>query len=243
MWMIDRLSCDQVDAEFVIPRYVAGTLSPAESAAFEEHLLTCAACQQALTVAVAIREALPKVTVGRTRRIPWFGLSLTTLAAAARAVVVLLPRDQVPDTIRALGGLTQPPVYLGVAVRQAASRSDSLFEAAMAEYVTGDFAAAAEGLSRALAAGADTVPVQFFAGASLLMTDRPADAAEAFRSVINGGDTPYLAEARYYLAKALLRLGQTDAALRELRAAAADTMEIAGEARALADSVEAAAGR
>jgi hypothetical protein len=84
--------------------------------------------------------------------------------------------------------------------------------------------------------------VQFFAGASLLMTDRPADAAEAFHGVIRGGDTPYLTEARYYLAKALLRLGRADEALRELRAAASGMTEIAAEARALADSVEAVVG-
>jgi tetratricopeptide (TPR) repeat protein len=244
MWMSDRLSCDQVDAEFVIPRYVAGTLSPPEGAAFEEHLLTCERCQQALTLAVAIRGALPKAKGGRTRDVPWFGLSLATLAvAAALAMVVLLPRDRVPESMQALGGLTQPPVYLGVSVRQAPSQPDSLFADAMAAYAMGDYTVAAAELPRAIAAGADAVPAQFFAGASLLMIDRPTDAVEAFRSVIAAGDTPYLAEARYYLAKALLRLGQTDEALRELRTAAADGAEISGEARALADSVEAVAGR
>jgi len=241
--MSDRLSCDEVGAGFVIERYVAGTLSESETATFEAHLLTCERCQQEIPLAVAIREALPQAKEGRTRRPPWFGTSMITVAAAAvLASVLLLSRDRVPDALTDLGRVTQPPVYLGVAVRQESSQSDSLFDEAMAAYVTDDFAAAAAGLRRALAAGADAVPVQFFAGASLLMTDRPADAAEAFRSVIRGGDTPYAAEARYYLAKALLRLGRADEALRELRAVVGGTAEIAGQARALADSMEAVVG-
>jgi anti-sigma factor RsiW len=238
--MNDRTSCDEVGAGFVIDRYVAGTLSESETAAFEAHLLTCERCQQDIPLAVAIREAVPELKEGRTRRLPWFGPSIITLAAAAALTgVLLLSRDQVPDALTDLGRVTQPPVYLGVAVRQTPSRSDSLFDEAMAAYVTGDFATAATGLPRALAAGADTVPVQFFAGASLLMTDGPAEAAEAFRSVIRGGDTPYSAEARYYLAKALLRLGRTDEARSELRRIAESASEIAGQARALADSIEA----
>lgn len=241
--MSDNLSCDAVRARASIERYVAGTLPEPETAALEEHLLTCEPCQSEIRLAVAIREALPEVGQRRPWRPRWLGSSVITVAAAAvLAGVLLISRDRVPDQLSELGRLTQPPVYLGVAVRQEPSPADSLFDEAMAAYMTGEFADAAVGLSRALAAGADTVPVEFFAGASLLMTDRPADAVAAFRTVIANGDTPYLAEARYYLAKALLGLGRADEALRELRAVPDGTAEIASEARALADSVEAIVG-
>lgn len=243
--MSERLSCQVVDDGSVVARYVAGTLPDPETAAFEEHLLTCERCQREVHLAVAIREAVPEsrgAAVGSGRR-RWLGPSLITLAAAAvLAGVIVVSRDRVPHAALGLGQVTQPPVYLGVPVRQVPSQGDSLFGAAMAAYAVGDFDRAAAELPRALAAGADTVPVQFFAGASLLMSERPEDAAEAFRAVIRGGDTPYLAESHYYLAKALLRLGHVAEARRELAAAAGSGSEIADAARALDDSLAAAIG-
>ncbi len=243
--MSERLSCQTVSDGSFVARYVAGTLPDPETTAFEEHLLICERCQGDVHLAVAIREALPD-SQGAAARSPWprwLGPSVMTLAAAAvLAGVILVSRDRVPDAVVRLGEVAQPPVYLGVAVRQDPSQGDSLFGAAMAAYAVGDFARAAAELPRALAAGADTVPVQFFAGASLLMSERPEDAAEAFRAVIRGGDTPYFAESHYYLAKALLRLGHVAEARRELAAAAGSGSEIADAARALDDSVAAAIG-
>lgn len=108
--MSDRLSCDEVGAGFVIERYVAGTLSEPETGAFEEHLLTCERCQQEIPLAVAIREALPAVKAGRTRRPAWFRTSTITVAAAAvLAGVLLISRDRVPDVSGNLGRATQEP--------------------------------------------------------------------------------------------------------------------------------------
>ena len=61
--------------------------------------------------------------------------------------------------------------------------------------------------------------------------------------VIALGDTPYRAEAAYYRAKALLRAGDADAALRELEIAVADVGVIGEQAAALADSVRTAGRR
>ena len=54
----DRAVCEEFAAAFVAERYVAGTLSESETAAFEEHLLECDRCQREATLAVAVREAL-----------------------------------------------------------------------------------------------------------------------------------------------------------------------------------------
>ena len=239
-----RSSCDQFAAEFVIERYAAGRLSESETQAFEEHLLECERCQDELTLAVAVREALP---VGEAdeepvvpRRLPWRGAGIgLTLAAAAVATLMILPGRRAAGPFAELGRVTQPPIYLGVPVRQAPARPDSVFDAAMTTYVSGDFADAARGLQESLAVGAHAAPSQFFLGASLLMLDRDEEAAAAFQAVIEAGESPYFVEAHYYLAKALLRMDGADEASVHLAIAAATDSEIGAMARALADSIEA----
>lgn len=241
-------SCDKFVAGFVIERYAAGQLSESETVAFEEHLLVCDRCQQELTLAVAVREALPEADAKRSdpvwKRRPWTraGMGFALAAAAVIAAVLILPIGSVSGPIAELGRVTQPPIYLGVPVRQAPARPDSVFEAAMSAYLAGDYSEAVPGLEAVLAAGADPASSQFFRGASLLMLDEPARAADAFEAVIAAGESPYLAEAHYYLAKTLLRLGDTDGALAQLNAAGAGESEVAALARALADSVTALSG-
>jgi hypothetical protein len=57
--------------------------------------------------------------------------------------------------------------------------------------------------------------------------------------VIDAGESPYRDEARFYRAKALLRLGRATDALAELRQLARGQSEVAAAGAALADSVEA----
>jgi len=239
----DRSSCGRIVSDFVIERYASGRLSDAETAEFESHLLTCDRCQKELVLAVAIRESLPEGEAEQEpavpRRLPWRGLAAgLTLAAAAVAALMLVPRDRVSDRIAELGRVTQPPVYFGVPVRQAPARPDSVFAEAMSAYVAEEYAAAATGLEEALMAGAGSVPAEFFRGASLLMLGRPDEAERAFSAIIEAGDSPYLAEAHYYRAKALLSLGRASEALQELEAAVNSEGDIRTLASALADSVE-----
>ena len=226
-----HLSEDQVVA------FLGHELSGEALAQVELHLAACPACR---TEVIEAREILAGGRGGGRR--PGI-LAVLAVAAAILVVAVMLPRERAPAAVRRLGELAQAPVYLGVPVRQAAAVPDSLFDSAMRTYAAGKYGDAATGLQRALTEGADTVPTLFFLGASLLMTDRPEPAAEAFRQVIASGGTPYRPEARFYLAKALLRMGNTEDALRQLRAAAGERSEIAPEAAALADSVEAVARR
>jgi tetratricopeptide (TPR) repeat protein len=123
-------------------------------------------------------------------------------------------------------------------VRQAEASADSLFEDGMLAYLADDFSGAVAGLRSALEAGAEPLPSQFFLGASHLMVDQPREAAGAFSAVIELGTSPYLAEAHFYRAKALLRLGDAATALEHLRVAATSGGEISTSAAALADSVE-----
>jgi len=242
-----RTSCDEFVAGFVIELYAAGQLSESETMAFEEHLLVCDRCQEELTLAVAVREALSEGEADEepvgVRRLPWRGVGIGfTLAAAAVATILILPSGRVSGPIAELGRVTQPPIYLGVPVRQAPARPDSVFAAAMSAYSGSDYAEAAAGLEAALAAGVDPAPAHFFRGASLLMLARDRDAAGAFEAVIVAGESPYLAEAHYYLAKALLRLGDAGGALAQLASSSGGESEVAAVSRALADSVAALSG-
>lgn len=225
--------CDEIREQGIAERYAAGTLPEAEAAAFEQHYLTCARCQADVRLAAAIRNA----PAGSRRRISMLPVGLAlAVAAGLMAVVLLGPWRRAADLVR-LGGIAEAPVYLGVQVRGAQSPADSLFDRAMAHYELRQYEAAAAGLRSALAAGVDAAPALFFQAASLLALGRDEDAARGFSSVIASGDTPYLPEARYYLAKALLRLGRGREAMTQLRQVAGGSA-VGPRASALADSVE-----
>jgi tetratricopeptide (TPR) repeat protein len=236
----DPITCEDVAERALIERYVAGRLDRADAGALEEHYLFCARCRDDVRLAVAVRGALPSVQAGplRTpRRFVRFGIAAALAAAAIAAVLLAGPRRS-GSAFVPLGAVREPPIYLGIQVRATPHEADSLFAAAMSAYATGRYEDASAGLGAALAAGVDSAPAEFFRAASLLMRDRARDAAAAFRRVIALGDTPYLVEARFYLAKALLRLGRGVEATEALRLAATDPGEVGRQARALADSVE-----
>jgi len=233
------LSCDAVAELGLVERYVTKRLTQQEREEFEAHFLTCERCQSALVLGAGIRASLPQVrTVARGRSWLVWGGGLGLAAAAGLAVVMLRTAGPRAPLAR-LGELVQAPIYLGIPVRGGQPRAaDSLFEAAMTAYTAERFDQASSQLRAAIAAGVDSAPAEFFLGASYLMTGRPKEASASFASVVALGDTPYLAEAHFYRAKALLRLGETRAALDELKQAGALGGVIGGYARALTDSIE-----
>lgn len=99
------------------------------------------------------------------------------------------------------------------------------------------YGAAAAGLRAVLAAGQDSVPAQFFLATSLLLGNRASEAVDEFQRVLAHGDTPYRAEARYYRAKALLRVGRAADAQTELALLSPADGVVYDMGRALADSV------
>jgi|SRR5690348_10594351 len=229
----ETLSCAQVAERELIERYVAGRLTDESGLAdFEAHLLTCAECREEVRLGLAIRARLA-TPVARRSRGPW----LVGAGLAAAGIAGLLLGRGGNGKIRPLGNVTDPPIYLGVAVRSAATTSDSAFDAAMDAYAARDYRAAATGLDRALASGADSAPALFFLGASRMMSNDPRAAAAAFARVLGLGESPYAPESHYYLAKIDLQAGDVQAALRELQAVGRANEPTAGRAAALADSV------
>ena len=151
------------------------------------------------------------------------------IADLAQRPDVLAPCD-VAET----GDDVAPPA---AQVLSADAPQDSLFEAAMGPYGRRRYAAAAAGLRAALAAGEDSMPAQFFLAASLLLDNRATEAVDEFQRVLSHGETPYRAEARYYRAKALLRLGRRADAQAELARLTSVDGVVYDMGRALADSI------
>ncbi|MBI1723135.1 MAG: hypothetical protein HYR48_04430 [Gemmatimonadetes bacterium] len=220
-------------------RYAAGTLAADEARAFEDHYVGCEVCQREVRLAAAVRQAVAEAAPTAPARRRWALIGGAGALAAAAVLVLVLRPGSPASRFAPLGAVLEPPIYLGVQVRGPGERADSLFEAAMDAYADRRYPEAAAGLEAAIARGVDAAPAEFFRGSSLLMLDRSAEAAESYRRVIALGETPYLTESHYYLAKALLRLGRGGQARDELRRAAARGGEVAAQAAALADSVEA----
>ena len=221
--------CDLRDGGESAARYVAGTLAPQEVDTFERHLLECSSCQRAIHEAVAVRSALHRRP---SRRI---GLAAATTLAAAAVAALLLPLGQ--DRLQRLGRVGEDlPRFEGLPVRSDPDAAASLADSGMDLYARGDYAAAAALLERAVE-GDPTPGTWFFLGIARLKSDDAPGAIRALEEAAIPAANPYRAEARLFLAKAHLSLGDAASALAELEAVPATASEVAGHARALADSV------
>jgi TolA-binding protein len=111
----------------------------------------------------------------------------------------------------------EAPAYLpATQLRAAPSEAAERFDAAMRRYVDGDYAGAIPGLRVAAGLRADAPQYAFFLGACQLLTDQIDLAVADFQRAIALGESPFLEEAHFYLAKARLRQGNLPAARNEL---------------------------
>ena len=213
-----------------VHRYVAGTLEGEAGDAFEIHLLECEACQRAVREGTGVAAALRHAPAGRRR--PFLRWAVP-LAAAAVVVWLALPR---PDPVRPLGRVGHVPAFDGLPVRADPDSATALADQGMAAYVAGDFAHAARLL--AAAAALDPTPaVHFFLGIAQLKAGSPDSGLVSLRGALEPPGNPYAAEARLYLAKAWLALGQADSALAQLEAVPATAGVLRTRAAALSDSI------
>lgn len=205
-----------------VAAYLDGRLPLAESAVIDGHLAECEACRQEIV-------DVERIVRPRPARRRAYVIALAATAAAA-VLLFAIPRGlrltdgplepsggQVDSiAMREFGNVAQAPIYLGVAVRAASEQGTKLFAAGMRAYTGARYTNAVTDLRGARSAGVDGPAPSFFLGASHLMLGDAKGAAEEFARVIALRETPYLAEAHYYRAKALLRLGQFDDAVIEL---------------------------
>jgi TolA-binding protein len=105
----------------------------------------------------------------------------------------------------ALLGAVDPPAYSPLRLRSNATGAQREFRSAMALYAEKNYADAATQLRRVIALPGAPVDASFYLAVCELHTGRLEDAASAFERVIAFGESPYLEDAHFLLAKARIR--------------------------------------
>lgn len=258
------MSCEERFSDEAIESYVRGKLDDRQSRALEEHFFECPACLERVEVLQAIAGVLSPAAARRANVLPWRSWQpaavLASLAAAVVLLVVLRPELPLPTAPRprateAPPGPTTPPQPDHVATapdyRDLAAISPPRYqpsslrgrgaspelEAAMNRYASGDYAGAAAALDAVLRREPTHLQALFYGGVSALLAGRHEDGVARLQKVIAAGDTPYLEEARFYLAKAYLQRGDVEAAERELERVIALRGDLEVTARELLDRV------
>ncbi len=247
-----RVNCETVQSEQVVERYVLGQLGEAEQQAFEEHFFDCEACLEEVRMMQSLQAAAAErgrsvVQLPRRKWMLWgaaaalvvagFGLAeMLRVRQRAETPVAKAPAVDAGAELLLLARVAAPR-YTASNLRSASGTGEERFRAAMAKYSAGEYGAAAEGLR-----GMETAAARFYLGIAELMTGKLDEAVTHLRDTVAMGETPYLEEAQFFLAKGLL--GKKDVA--GARLALEQTIALAGdrevEARRLVEQVRALPG-
>ena len=226
------MTCEEIERDDVAEDYVLGRLDESRQQAFEDHYFECAACLAHVRAVQDLREALaaPAAVPGR-RNLRTAGAILAAAAVLVLAVRTghqlwsdrpesvsspAAPRDIVlsappPPTVR-----VELPPYTPARLRAVPSVAQRLFRDAMTNYTVTNCAGAIDGLRRAVAADGAYTQARFYLGACELHTGAVSEAATNLQSVVAAGESPYLEDARWFLAQARVRQGDLEAARQEL---------------------------
>jgi hypothetical protein len=233
------MNCEEIERKDILAAYITGKLPEAERDQFEEHFFGCEECLRSVEAARIARKVLVAQPVGR-RAVHWW---IPALAAAAVLVVGIAiwrtgsTQHRPEVAVSVVQPVVQPsydllakfdaPGYRPATLRSAGKASKS-FAAAMKLYSVGDFAAAAAGLRGIVGAEGE-----YYLGVSeLLAGDRSGGIAD-LQKVIARGDTPYLSEGRFYLAKGLIGDGKLAEARVELEVLVKEKSELGPSASKL----------
>jgi tetratricopeptide (TPR) repeat protein len=132
----------------------------------------------------------------------------------------------------------RPPPYAAVVLRSPHDEAAAKFDAAMGLYVKSDYRGAVQGLEAAIALRPDVPQYAFFLGVCYLLTERTDPAVAEFQKAIAMGESAYLEEAHFYLAKARLRQADIAAAREELQRTIERQGRLETEARRLLAQVD-----
>jgi TolA-binding protein len=132
----------------------------------------------------------------------------------------------------------EPPVYIPVTLRGPRDEAAEKFDDAMRHYVEGDYAGAIPELTAAAGLNPNAPRIAFFLAICDLLTSRLDTAIAGFQKTIARGESPYLEEAHFYLAKARLRQGDVRAARSELLHTIERQGRLEAEARRLVSQLD-----
>ena len=110
----------------------------------------------------------------------------------------------------------EPPEYSPSVLRGAADEATASFQEGMRAYVAGDYRGAIAQLRKASSLDPERPDFAFYLGASELLSGDAAGAIREFLRTTAMGETPFLEEAHFYLAKAYLKQGDAGRAHAEL---------------------------
>lgn len=180
---------------------------------------------------------------------PSTGSAVLSSAATSSSVQAPAARAEDPQpsasAVVAMSTLVHvdPPLYVPVALRGPRDEGAEQFAAAMRLYSAGDYAGALAGLRAADELKPGAARTRFFLAVCLLLGGRNTEAAAAFEQAIALGESAYVEESHFYLAKTLLRLGRFAEARRELQRTIARQGGLEEEARQLIAQIDALAAR
>jgi tetratricopeptide (TPR) repeat protein len=116
------------------------------------------------------------------------------------------PPQALPATVSlAELGRIQPPPFAAGSLRGIDDAATARFRDAMKHYAGGDFRGAIPGLRAAARLDPEAAHATFFLGVCYVLAGQLDEGIRALRQTIDVGDSPYLEEAHFYLAKALLQ--------------------------------------
>jgi hypothetical protein len=171
--------------------------------------------------------------------------------AAVPAPAVAQPEPSVLVTKQAKPAASPSVVALSVLVRVEAApyapivlrgprdEAAAKFDEAMRRYVRRDYVGAIPGLGAAASLKPDVPQYTFFLAVCQLITGQSDLAVAGLQKAIVLGESPYLEEAHFYLAKARLRQGDIAAAREELQRTIMRQGRLEAEARRLLAQVDA----
>jgi tetratricopeptide (TPR) repeat protein len=232
------MECPGFQREELVERYLTGSLNPQERESFEEHYFACDPCFEALQAQRTLQAEL-SASAPQIRSIPvsspaHFHWKIVLAAAAVLILGVLgirwglkpnsppeAPPTQTAKSSPAGPSLSElarfdPPNYSQTILRGNQEEAMREFRLAMKRYQQSDYADAIGALRAAVKLNPKDPGPLFFLGVSHLLANQTDEGIVVLQQCIALGDTPYLEEAHYYLAKAFLRKGDAAAARREL---------------------------
>ena len=132
----------------------------------------------------------------------------------------------------------EPPAFTPPVLRGSDAAWSAAYRQGMAAYAAGNYVAAAEKLRHAANIDPLRPDIAFFIAASELLAGHPVAAKTGFESVLALGDSAFADEAWFYLAKAQLALGDTDAAKVSLQHVSRSVTALRDEADRLAQQID-----
>jgi TolA-binding protein len=142
------------------------------------------------------------------------------------------PSQSTETALLALASYTAPG-YRPATFRGDKSEATKQFEAAMKNYVAGDFAAAIPALRSAVALDNGSVQARFYLAASELLTGESDSAITDARALLALGDSPFSESGHFLLGKAMLAKKDVGGAQREFEA----VVQLRGDMEAEAQTI------